>query len=246
MSSFTFFCGGKRLRRFAVGLLAVLTTGAASAATYRYNGNAPPAKMMLDMMEAMGVIERVPDGDYGYRRWPVTSLWGLSPLSSGAAGWPGANPMLWSLLSSGGMTPGGLGWPGTGVWPGVTSPGAWVGLPGRFPGPAEGVNAWRDGGASWLSNAPTRFWPGEASLGPALEGIWLGDNGALLQFSLGEFTWKGGEGDVNVGSYRVVGNILITRVPRYDLTVKYRIRISGNRLVAVSEKGYRYEFVRSP
>ncbi len=225
---------GRGPRRCVAGLLwGLMLAGSAVAATYRYNGNAPPAKMMLDLMEAMGVIERVPDADYGYRRWPVTSLWGLSPLS-GAPSWPGANPMLWSLMASPGGFPGAAGYPGmTGGWPGMGAPvpGGWDEWSGRW---------WRN------ANPVAGLGAGGGRLAPLLEGIWIGQKGALLEFSHGEFTWSGSQGDANVGFYRLVGDILITRIPRYDLTVRYKIRISGNRLVAVSEKGYRYEFVRSP
>jgi hypothetical protein len=58
--------------------------------------------MMLDMMEVMGVIERVPDANSGNRRaWPVTSLWGMNPSAMNPAMMaPGAmnpammNPMM--------------------------------------------------------------------------------------------------------------------------------------------------------
>ncbi len=88
---------------------ALLLSQVALAATYRYNENAPPAKMMLDMMEVMGVIERVPDANTGHRRtWPVTSLWGMNPRAMSPAMMPPGvmnpamiNPMMGRGFPSG-------------------------------------------------------------------------------------------------------------------------------------------------
>ncbi len=95
-------------------LLALSAPAQAQPRVYVYTGNNAMAKMMLDFMEVMGFIHRLPDryaASYlsRYRGWggfPTSSLWGLSPytgMSSLAA------PLAMSSM---------LSQPGMGAWPG--------------------------------------------------------------------------------------------------------------------------------
>ena len=73
------------MKRFLLALLLLFTVQTPAYATlYRYSGNIPMAKMMLDFMEVMGFIYRVPEssaaGGRGYSP-SAASLWGFPPGS---------------------------------------------------------------------------------------------------------------------------------------------------------------------
>lgn len=97
-------------------LLALLPAGTAQAQprVYLYTGNNAMAKMMLDFMEVMGFIHRLPDRYAArylsrYRGWggfPTSSLWGLSPYTGFSSL---AAPLAMSSM---------LSQPGMGAWPG--------------------------------------------------------------------------------------------------------------------------------
>ncbi len=227
-----------------IPILAMGFAGApADAATYRYKDNAPPAKMLLDMMEVMGVVERVPDGSYGAgTRWPVTPLWGLSPWSA-AVGGGGLYPWMAAMTLAGSQP-----WAGRSGW--------WNGMP-AFPGNLAAGQA--ASGPLWSADAVERMlapqaWDsasGSGRLTPryrrlpaALEGLWTDGAGRMLLLSGGRFAWRDVNGKLNAGIYHFDNNVLTTFVPGYDLRVRYSVRVTGDRLVAVSESGLRYNFYR--
>ncbi len=124
-------------------LLALAVAMPAQARVYVYTGNNAMAKMMLDYLEAMGFIHRLPDryaigllSRYRYpglSGFPTTSLWGLSPYG-------GMSPLA-APLTMGTM----LSQPGLGGWPGWGFMGAkpWnsglSGLSGLYNGFANGI-----------------------------------------------------------------------------------------------------------
>ena len=113
-------------------LLLLASVGTAQARVYVYTGNNPMAKMMLDFMEVMGFIRRLPDRyaadlisrNRGWSGFPTSNLWGVSPYTGVASL---AAPMAMSSM---------LSQPGMGGWPGVGSMATmpWsTGSPGTFP-----------------------------------------------------------------------------------------------------------------
>ena len=229
-------------------LMGALTLGGglADAATYRYKNNAPPARMLLDMMEIMGVVERVPDGSFGYGgSWPVMPWWGLSPWST-AVGGGGFYPWLAGSAPAG-FSP----WQGSSGWIGRSplsaSPGAGHASNGAL-WSASGIeqmlapNSWSSslGGGRLPQSLPYRRFPPTV----ALEGLWSDSEGRMLLLSSGRFAWQDAGGKLNAGIYRFENNVLTTFVPGYDLRVRYAVSVRGDRLTAVSESGLRYNFYR--
>jgi hypothetical protein len=109
-------------------LVIILTAGVATPAhsqVYLYTGNNPMAKMMLDFMEVMGFIHRLPDryaaglgrsSGTGWNTFPTSSLWGMNPytgMSSLAA------PMAMSSMMA---QPGMGGWPMPGTMGNLSNP----------------------------------------------------------------------------------------------------------------------------
>lgn len=267
---------------FIVATLSVLQVSL--AATYRYNENAPPAKMMLDMMAVMGVIERVPDTYRGNRRtWPVSSLWGMNP----SAMRPGAmNPMLgtsapWRIGAAG--LPRQL--PANRFYPQPMPA-----LPNHIrnypapppylrqqpvvakspihtePRPKQMNKLVAD--ALWSTNTIERQLaeierstledrasleaidtvrprnsPAE-SLAGSLQGLWLGEHQAVLEFTDNRFVWTTASGITHSGLYQFDGKILTTAIEAYKALVRYQIELTDDQLVATSESGHRYVFKR--
>ena len=93
---------------------------------YLYTGGNPMAKMMLDFMEVMGFIHRLPDryatnalrgkGYNGWSGFPTSSLWGMSPYSGMSTL---AAPLAMSSMMS---QPGMGGWPMPGNMTGAMMP----------------------------------------------------------------------------------------------------------------------------
>ncbi len=136
----------------ALCAMAIATVAPAHADLYRYKGNMPMAKVMLDMMEALGYIQRVPDvyggGAWGspwssslpLALWGLPSIYGLSGLPwgsglGGLSGLPGISGLSglsgipWGTGLSGlpGLTnPTALTWP---YAPGATNPAQWMNNP---------------------------------------------------------------------------------------------------------------------
>ncbi len=107
----------KSALRFLLWLVLVTIVAVpAQARVYVYTGNNPMAKMMLDFMEVMGFIRRLPDQyaanliarNRGWSGFPTSNLWGVSPYTGMASL---AAPMAMSSMLS---QPGMGGWPGMG------------------------------------------------------------------------------------------------------------------------------------
>ncbi len=107
----------KSALRFLLWLVLVTIVAApAQARVYVYTGNNPMAKMMLDFMEVMGFIRRLPDQyaanliarNRGWSGFPTSNLWGVSPYTGMASL---AAPMAMSSMLS---QPGMGGWPAMG------------------------------------------------------------------------------------------------------------------------------------
>ena len=125
----------------ALLLIAMTVAMPAQARVYVYTGNNAMAKMMLDFLEAMGFIHRLPDryaasllSRYRYpglSGFPTTSLWGLSPY--------GGMSSLAAPLAMGSM----LSQPGFGGWPGMGAMGAqpWNGALGGLSGLYNGIGS---------------------------------------------------------------------------------------------------------
>ena len=129
----------------AMLLLATLPWTAPQAQTYRYTGNMPMAKAMLDMMVVLGYVQRVPDA-YSGSMWNTPGFGGLPGMSGipGLGGLSGLSGMPLAMWGMPGMTgipgmgglPGMTGIPGMGGLPGMTGIPGMGGLPGMtgFPG----------------------------------------------------------------------------------------------------------------
>ncbi len=248
---------------------ALLLAAPAGAATYHYNGNMPMAKVMLDMMEVLGYVTRVPDpapyGAAGWGRpfapWPLTGLWGL-----------GANPL------TGGLNPMTAGVPGLSALPGQQAMTGWAGsaAQGALPQGTVSVdvntlttlmNALQNrAGGTAPATAPTAP-AGSAPLFPAqpggtgtaglpaaggsgqatladLAGVWQGSNQDILTIVGNQFLWSNGRGQTVAGTLAVQGNQLVTHVPGVQTPVTYTYRLEGDRLEAVMANGQRYTFQR--
>ncbi len=128
------------LRVWVVGVLVLSTTLSAPAATYRYAGNNPMAKAMLDMMEIMGFIYRVPDSPYagGMAYGSGSDVWNPASLYSGMT-----NPFLFPGFGGMGSLPylyGMNGFPGANS---LSAYPAWSNWNNRaFPGPFNVPGPW--------------------------------------------------------------------------------------------------------
>ncbi len=234
---------------------ALLLAGPAGAATYRYNGNMPMAKVMLDMMEVLGYVTRVPDpapyGAAGWRNplapWPMTGLWGLNALSPGGA----VNPLSGGVPGTGlpGQVPG---LPGGTAWPGATLPAS---PQGTVPVDVNTLTALMralqnqtggsgGGAAGTPSGLPAQPGGGGTASLSDLAGVWQGSNQDVLTISGNQFLWSNGRGQTVAGTIAVQGDRLITRVPGVQTPATYTYRLEGDRLVATLPNGQRYEFRR--
>ncbi|MGF1644799.1 MAG: hypothetical protein ACFCUJ_14255 [Thiotrichales bacterium] len=174
-------------------LSAALPWTLASAQTYRYTGNMPMAKAMLDMMVVLGYVQRVPDhypGSYGYSPG-IGAIPGLGALSSmgglpGMGGWPG----MPGMSGMPGM-PGLGGWPGMGSLPGMGNLGGMSGLPMAMwglpamgsPMSAQGMNP-----GNWLNSAGNPLSAWGAQQGAPSPG-WFGATPSQSPSSASPWNW---------------------------------------------------------
>ena len=268
----------------ALLLIAMTVAMPAQARVYVYTGNNAMAKMMLDFLEAMGFIHRLPDryaasllSRYRYpglSGFPTTSLWGLSPY--------GGMSSLAAPLAMGSM----LSQPGFGGWPGMAGMGAqpWNGALGGLNGLYNGVNngigsltpptsplsggngngqiqmsvdelqrlldsrreSGDSGGGSITTNRPTITSSADATTTfDRLTGLWMGKNRDILTITGNRFIWTDPSGRITKGSFRLEGDRMLVQVDGATAPAVYRIRQSGDRMVATNQAGFSYEFTRS-
>ncbi len=249
---------------------ALLLAAPAGAATYHYNGNMPMAKVMLDMMEVLGYVTRVPDpapyGATGWGRsfapWPLTGLWGLgaTPLTGGLNPVTAGVPGLSALPGQQAMT----GWTGSaaqGVLPRGTVPvdvntlatlmnalqnrvgGAAPAPPPTTAGGSASVFPTQPGDTDTMGLPAAGGGTGQATLAD-LAGVWQGSNQDILTVVGNQFLWSNGRGQTVAGTLAVQGNRLVTHVPGVQTPVTYTYRLEGDRLEAFLANGQRYTFQR--
>lgn len=257
-----------RLKPWGIVVIVLCLFSQAQAATYRYAGNNPMAKMMLDLMEVMGFIHRVPDSTGGYG--PSTfSGWNPLGMYSGLS-----NPML--MYQGAGMAsqfptmfPGQSPW---GSQP-FAQPGNMAAAPGQqrielsvdelqrllesrsapqlppvhqgaLQGPSSPVPANLPETIPRLSER-NEVAAGNNSVGQdQFEGVWLGSRNDLLRISGNNFIWTSADGSALDGSFYLEDGVMVVQTRQSEKPARYRVQFSPNRFVAVNEAGYRYEFVR--
>lgn len=291
-------CIAHCMKPLLISIIVFVTSAPALAATYRYDGDMPPAKMALDMMEVMGAIERVPDhpgyspySAYGNRQkgfsgWgnngfpggmsslyglPMNNMGGMNALS-GMSGmynpWmmQGMNPAMSMQSMNPAMTmPQGMNQFGNmsqGMYP-------------PAPATGNGSSLWDTQGIQQqMSNGTlenkldevTRMLRNmqgqqntqgqQATQYPAtatqpqnagtnsIDGLWMSSGRDKLQVSGNRFMWTDAAGNTHQGSFSVSGNQITTRVPAYNSTMTYRYQLDGDRMLAETDNGLRYEFTR--
>lgn len=221
------------------------------------------AKMMLDLMEVMGFIHRVPDSAGGYGP-SAFSGWNPLGMYSGLS-----NPML--MYQGAGMAS-----QVPGMFP---SPGGWSGQPFSMPGRASIAPGQQrialsvdelqrllesrpplpvadsatpivpqatlpNNPALRVPEAAKAAVPGETPAQNQFEGVWLGTRNDLLRISGSSFVWTAADGSTLDGSFYLDDGIMVVQTRQSETPARYVVQFSPDSFIALDEAGHRYEFVR--
>ena len=254
--------------------LAVAFNADARVKYYRYSGNLPFVEMMLEMMAAMGIIQRVPsnglyDGYYGggygawssllsQRGWPYS---GYSPYSSYS---PYSN---YAEFPYGGYG----GWPGSGYASGVPlTVNPLLGFPGGSPRFSSWNNSYNSGYGPYDALPFDRnlyralnydkygnygnygdgcydgICDGVYSRYRNLDGLWVANNGELLGLRDGRFLWSDGNAAYTTGIVERTPRLIRAYIDDSDKTVIYRYKLVGNEMLTIDASGTLRIFKRIP
>lgn len=224
----------------AILLLLCAVHSPAQATLYRYSGNMPMAKVMLDLMEVMGFIRRVPESSAsvgGGHPLSAASLWGFNPgmmqipvAGTNAFSSTGLNALPLSLLT--GMSPGRV--PAVGHNPQLS----------HSKRELEALIQARQQGVGSVPGATGR--PASMGSHPAtnLNGVWRDSNQNVLSIFGSRFVWTDKNGVPVHGQFSVRGDTMTTYIAEKNATMTYRIEYQGNQFMAETQTGLKYQFVR--
>lgn len=232
---------------------------------YRYSGNLPFVDMMLNMMAAMGIIERVPayamnGGNYGGRYGAMSSL--LSPQ-----GWPYNGYSPYSNYSSSPYSTYG-GWPGTGYRSGVPlTVNPLLGFPGGSPVYSSWINPYDSGYGPYKASPFDRnlyrglnhdrygyydddcydgYCGGGYSRRRNLDGLWVAGNGELLGLRDQRFLWSDGNTEYTTGIIERTPRLIRAYIDDSDRQIVYRYKLIGHEMLTIDATGTLRIFRRVP
>jgi hypothetical protein len=245
--------------------LSVAFNADARAKYYRYSGNLPFVEMMLEMMAAMGIIQRVPgNGLYGGYNGGRYGAWS-SLLSQ--RGWPYSGYSPYSSYA---------GFPYSG-YGGVPGSGYGSGVPltinplSGFPGGLSRYSSWNNPYESAYGRYDTL--PFDRNLyralnydrrgyyddgcydgvcdGPYsrhrnLDGLWVANNGELLGLRDGRFLWSDGNTSYTTGIIERTPFLIRAYIDDSDKKVVYRYKLIGNEMLTIDASGTLRIFKRIP
>jgi hypothetical protein len=231
-----------KVRCLAIGLLlcAALFSVPAQSATYRDTSGMPMIQMMLIMMDLMGMLNRVPNGGYGWPAYaPLNSAaapfgGGLYPYSA-MSGLQGMNTLnqgtnlFNNAQTLNGFNNAASGWNSvlksgqlqsqtTGVDPDLHS----------FPPASEFSPGDNWGmGTQTLSN-PWEPLPSATGSNYGLNGIWQGEAGDMVAIYGNRFMWSG-SGDRSLsGQLKLEGEYLMMGLPSSGTVLMFRVQVNAS------------------
>lgn len=78
-----------------------------------------------------------------------------------------------------------------------------------------------------------------------LSGLWMGKNRDILTVTGNRFIWTDPSGKITKGTFRLQGDTMLVQAEGVNAPAIYKVRYSGDHLIATSQGGYSYEFTRS-
>lgn len=224
---------------------------------YRYSGNMPFIEMMLDMMAAMGMIQRVPanglyGGYNGGRYGALSSLWSHQGLPYGAYS-PYSGLATYPYTGYGGW-PGTTGWRGTNSWWGSGAPLTISPLAG-YPGGLNGSSGWygpysaspydrnfyrvrdHDGYGYYDDDCRYGNCDGRYYRHLNLDGLWVTSNGEMLGLRDGRFLWSDGDTGYATGVIERTPRTMRAYIDNSNQQIVYRYKLRGNEMLTMDGTG---------
>jgi hypothetical protein len=240
-------------RHFAIAVLAIVIglSGNAEAKTkiYKSNSDLPFVEMMLGMMVAMGILDKIPTELVGLNRYPT------SPLSYRALAYRNLNNknLRKRYLASRYLAnryPGAAGlYPlsstqyGTNVSPLYNNP--MLGFPGSSP---FKTRRYRDSymGNGWLPMRRSTCVSGSclSQRNNSLNGLWVGEDGEMLGIKNDQFLWTDGHDQHMTGLMNISEDHVEANIDGSDRQISYDYRVQGNELLTKDASGVIRRFLR--
>lgn len=243
--------------------------------TYQYDGKLPFVQMMLNMMVAMGILDRVPgNGYYGINRfsgspWSSSSWrddgygvagtpwgspsWGvLPPESYSLNGWVNEpwETSSWNdqrqLAQSNNAATQNNNYDNTDRTHAVSSPPTRVDRqdnesPKQVPPQSTAQKQSSEKGSVDQKLCVTDFCGLKK---PDLNGLWVSHDGEMLGIKNKSYLWSDGDSRYLTGKIKTQNEYLLTSIDGYQGLMRFKYKLSGDRLLTMQEDGRVREFVR--
>lgn len=254
------------VKKMILGLVLGLLSSSfvhAEIRNYQYDGKLPFVQMMLNMMVAMGIIDRVPVNGiynrrnmytpygmrnylYGNRNWN-NNVWGNDSWSNGS--WNNAatdsvwGQPRWGVLSED---------PYSQNYPPSVSDG-WVNEPWELSvwNKKKQNQALESPEDNRSMSQPLPILKNKACVTdlcglqvPDLNGLWVGREGEMLGIKNGSFLWSDGLSRHLTGNLKPQNDYFIVRADGYDRLMQFKYKLDGNYLLTMQPDGLVREFRR--
>ena len=224
--------------------LFLLQPAQASPKYYHYDGDVPFVEMMLDMMVAMGVIDKIPPNLMGYGPYmsPYTGNPFLNQPGFNAPNMMqgiGPNTMTSppSLMGYGNYMNPYMGNPFTNQ-PGFNAPNMMQGMnPNTMPNPYDALTN---------NQTPRGNEPYGDNKIALLNGVWVTDYGEILGINNQQFLWSDGYANYLTGQIHSRDNVFSLKVQGDGPVSSYQYRVDQNRLQTRDSDGVVRSFIRVP
>ncbi len=247
----------KRYFTIVVLAIAIGLSSHAEAKTkiYKSNTSLPFVEMMLSMMVAMGILDKIPPELIGYGGYPA------SPWSHQGLGYQslGNKYLMNQYLASRHL---GNRYPGAGGYSPLTSrmyPGMYggnvspfyqnpmLGFPGASPFNNHRYrNSYQRGTNGWLPMKRSSCVGGSclSQRGNSLSGLWIGEDGEMLGIKNDQFLWTDGQDKHMTGLMNISDDHVEANIDGSDRQISYDYRVQGNELLTKDSSGVLRRFRR--